>query len=62
MNEVNNQDADALIETSRKQTLRDDAFGQLIRNMYARLVFLENELSEQKKKPRTRSITPNRNP
>ena len=62
MVEIDNQSADALIETSHCQALRDDALGQLMRNMYARLVFLENELAEERKKPRTRSITPHGEP
>ena len=57
MVEVDNQEADKLIEGSRSRTLHNDALGQLLRNMYARLVFLENELAEQKEKPRTKSVT-----
>jgi len=58
MVEVDNQAADALIEVSRSRTLHNDSLGQLVRNMYARLIFLENELSKQNKQPKTKQGPP----
>ena len=46
--EVDNPEANAIIEASTHQILHSEAIGRVIRNMYGRIQTLEKEVSELK--------------
>jgi hypothetical protein len=58
--EVDEAEADGVIEASSHAILHNEAFGRVIRNMYGRLQALEREIAELKNSQKSKAEMPNR--
>ena len=55
--EVDDAEADGVIEASSHAILHNEAFGRVIRNMYGRLQALEREIAELKNSQKPKAET-----
>ena len=58
LHEVDNAEADGIIEAANHQLLHNEAIGRVIRNMFGRIQALEKENAELKAKQPIRSESP----
>jgi hypothetical protein len=58
--EVDDAEADGVIEASSHAILHNEAFGRVIRNMYGRLQVLEKEIAELKDSQKSKVEMPRR--
>ena len=58
--EVDNAEADAVIEASTRMILHSEAIGRLLRNMYGRLKTAEKKLADLEASKKPKAVRPKR--